>query len=184
MNAAPPRVPYLTLALLAANLGLAIAAFLNLDLVETLGFHPDSPSLLQAFVSIFVHANTAHLLGNLVFLAAVGAAVELATGPFRYGVVYIVSGLLGVAVYWLSARRLPDPPVLVGASGAVAGCAVYYASRYHALRVLVAPGRAISILAVTGMWLALQVLGAFLVLGGAVSGRAFFAHLGGAVAGY
>ena len=173
------KAPVLTLALLGLNLLAAFALLLLPGTVERLGFRPDAPSLVGALGSLFLHANVAHLLGNLVFLAAAGTAVELATGWARYLGVYLLSGLAGVGLYWLAVRGLADPAPLIGASGSVAGLVGYYAFRYHALRVLVAPGRALSVAAVTGVWFALQLLGAVLSVGSPVAGVAFFAHLGG-----
>ncbi len=175
--------PWATLVLLALNLLAAFALYVVPNVVDDWGFHPDAPSLRGAFAGLFVHANLPHLLGNMVFLAAVGAAVELATGTGRYLAVYFAAGLAGVFVYWLTARGMPEPAPLVGASGCVAGCAGYYSLRYHALRVLVAPHRALSVAWITGLWALLQALGVVLSLGAPVPGRAFFAHLGGLVAG-
>lgn len=177
------RVPWATLLLLAANLIAAFAMLIDPGVVETYGFRPEEPSLRAGITSLFLHANVPHLLGNMVFLAAVGAAVELATGPWRYLAVYSVGGIAGVALYWLAARRLPEPVPLVGASGAVAACAAYYSFRYHALRVLIGPQRALPVAWITGLWLALQLLGAVLALGAPVPAIAFFAHLGGFLAG-
>ena len=177
------RTPWATLLLIVANLAVAFSLYVVPNVVERLGFHADEPRLVGVIAGLFVHANLAHLLGNMVFLAAVGAAVELATGPWRFLTVYSLSGLAGVLVYWLTARRLPDPAVLAGASGCVAGCAGYYSLRYPSLRVLVGPHRALSVAWVTAIWALLQVLGIVLSLGAPVSGRAFFAHLGGLVMG-
>lgn len=177
------RTPWATLLLLAANLIAAFAVLRDPLLAENYGFRPDEPGLRDALASLFLHANVVHLLGNMVFLAAVGAAVELATGPWRYLAVYFVGGIVGVVFYWAAARRLPEPAPLVGASGCVAACAAYYTFRYHALRVLVGPRRALPVAWITGLWLGLQLLGAVLAIGAPVPAIAFFAHLGGFLAG-
>ena len=177
------RAPWATLLLLAANLFAAFALLLDPLLAENLGFRPDEPTVRSALAGLFLHANVVHLLGNMVFLAAVGAAVELATGPWRYLAVYFAGGLAGTGLYWFAARNLSEPAPLVGASGCVAACAAYYSFRYHALRVLIGPKRALPVAWITGLWFALQLLGAVLAIGAPVPGIAFFAHLGGFLAG-
>ena len=129
-----------------------------------------------------LHANLLHLLGNMVFLAAVGAAVELATGSFRFVIVYFASGLAGVGLHFMFTRDVIDPAPLIGASGCIAGCAAYYNVRYTKLKVALAPHLSMSVLAVTLMWLALQIAGAFVKIGD-TRGVAFYAHLGGFAAG-
>ena len=173
------RTPVLTLLLIGANLAAAFAVVAAPGLVRDLGFRADHPTLAGAFAGPFLHANLFHLLGNLVFLAAVGAAVELATGPLRFGTVYFASMLAGVGLHWLMMRETQGAPPLVGASGAVAGCAAYYGVRYRALRVAVAPNRSLSVLSIVGFWAAVQLVGAFVRIGDASAGTAYWAHLGG-----
>lgn len=184
------RLPVVTLLLIIANLFAAFAVAFSAasgpdavpDLVATYGFNPRNPSFLTVFTSLFLHQNLLHLLGNMVFLAAVGAAVELATGSARFAVVYFVSGLMGVAAHFLLTMSQPHAPILIGASGAVAGCAAYYSVRYTALKVPVAPKKALSVAVVTLVWVLLQFVGAFVHIGesGSVS---FWAHIGGVLAG-
>lgn len=176
------RVPVVTVLIIAANLVAAFAVLIDPDLIATLGFRPDHPSIVGAFTGLFLHANTLHLLGNMVFLAAVGAAVELATGSVRFGAVYLVGGLFGVAAHWAFTRVTIEPPPLIGASGCIAGCVAYYSARYTRLRVAIAPKKSIPVLAVTGVWIGLQIAGAFVRIGDP-RGVAFWSHLGGLVAG-
>lgn len=178
------RVPVVTLLLIAANIVAAFALFVYPEFAYELGFRPDHPSFTGAITGLFLHANLFHLLGNMVFLAAVGAAVELATGSLRFATVYFLSGLAGVGVHYFATRNQADPVPLIGASGAIAGCAGYYSVRYTGLKVAFAPHRALSVAAVTGLWVLLQVAGAFIHIGEADSGgTAFWSHLGGFAAG-
>jgi len=156
--------------------------FVNPDLAFQMGFRSNYPSLVGATVGLFLHANVMHLLGNMVFLAAVGAAVELATGSLRFSIVYFVGGLAGVFAHYLITRHATDPAPLIGASGCIAACAAYYSVRYTSLRVPIAPNMSISVAVVTGIWLLLQLVGAFVKLGD-TGGTAFWAHIGGFVAG-
>ena len=180
---APTRLPILTLLLTAANLFAAFAVLLDPLLVNEFGFNAASPTALSAVTSMFIHQNVFHLLGNMLFLAAVGASVELATGWFRFLVVYFGSGLCGVLVHAVAMRHVGSPAPLIGASGALAGCAGYYAVRYARLRVPVGPNLSASILAVALCWFALQVVGALVRLGDAGVAVSYWAHLGGFAAG-
>jgi len=179
----PTRLPILTLILTAANLFAAFAVLLDPQLVDQFGFSAAHPTFLTAFTSMFLHQNVFHLLGNMFFLAAVGASVELATGWYRFIVVYFGGGICGVLVHMLAAGHAPGSPPLIGASGALAACAGYYAVRYATLRVPVGPHLSASILFVAIMWFLLQVAGALIRLGDAGVAVSYWAHLGGFAAG-
>lgn len=179
---ARPRLPLVTLLLIAANIAAAFSLVIDPDLALQFGFRSDHPSVFTAFTSLFLHANLIHLLGNMVFLAAVGAAVELATGSIRFVIVYLVGGLAGVVLHYMVTRRAFEPAPYVGASGCIASCAAYYSVRYTRLRVPVAPKLAISVAAVTVLWLVLQCVGAVVKFGDR-GGISFWAHIGGFVTG-
>ena len=176
------RFPYVTLLLIGANILAAFALLVNPDLAYQFGFNARQPTLQGAFTSLFLQANVVHLLGNMIFLAAVGAAVEIATGSIRFAIVYFVSGLVGVACHYFVTRQAPEGAPLIGSSGAIAGCAAYYCVRYTGLKVPVAPKISLSVAAVTAVWAVLQLAGAFVHLGDS-GGTAFWSHLGGFVAG-
>jgi len=176
------RLPIVTLLLIAANILAAFILLVAPELAGSLGFWSNHPNFFSAISSLFLHANLFHLLGNMVFLAAVGAAVELATGSVRFVTVYFVSGLVGVATHFLVTHNTHNPVPLIGASGCIAGCAAYYSVRYTSLKVPIAPNRGISVASVTGIWLALQIIGAFVKFG-ETGGTAFWAHIGGFAAG-
>lgn len=176
------RLPIVTLLLIIANLFAAFAVAFNSELVMDLGFNPKNPSFLTIFTSLFLHQNLLHLLGNMVFLAAVGAAVELATGSARFLIVYFVSGLFGVLAHFIFTMSLTEPSVLIGASGSIAGCAAYYSVRYVRLKVPIAPRKGISVAVVTVVWLVLQFIGAFVSIGDS-SSVSFWAHIGGFLGG-
>ena len=166
--------------LIAANIAAAFALLWQDELVLTLGFVPSRPTAYTAVSSLFLHQNVLHLLGNMLFLAAVGASVELATGTLRFVAVYFLSGLAGVALHWWLAPKGLDSPPLIGASGCVAGCAAYYTARYTRLKVPLSPKFNVSVLAVTAVWLALQFAGAVIRLGDDSMGPiSFWSHIGG-----
>lgn len=143
-----------------------------------LGFKASEPTAQSAITSLFLHANVFHLLGNLVFLAAVGVTVETATGSLRYVLVYFASGLAGVLAHMVvasgPARELP----LIGASGCVAGLIGYYSARYTGVRISIFADKAVPISWITGLWVALQLLGAIVHIG-LDSSVSFWSHLGG-----
>ncbi len=118
----------------------------------------------------------------MVFLAAVGAAVELATGSGRFLAVYCVSGLFGVLAHFIFSLALKDSTTLIGASGAIAGCAAYYSVRYVRLKVPVAPKKGLSVAIITLIWLVLQFVGAFVSIGES-SAVSYWAHIGGFLSG-
>ncbi|HWD39566.1 MAG TPA: rhomboid family intramembrane serine protease [Fimbriimonas sp.] len=175
---ASQRIPIVTLLLIGANLSGAFARQINHDLTLEFGFRANHPSIQTAFTSLFLHENLIHLLGNLIFLAAVGAAVELATGSLRFAGVYFASGIIGLVCNYLVLRGVQDPAPILGASGCIAGCAGYYSVRYTGLRVPVAPNFSLSVAAITVIWVVLQAVGA-VVRFGDTSGVSFWSHLGG-----
>lgn len=177
------RAPVVTLILIVANIFAAFFVLIRPELIESYGFRAAEPSIVTVFASMFLHANAIHLLGNMVFLAAVGAAVEIATGSVRFLVVYLFSGICGVVLFWLSVRANIEAPPLVGASGCIAGCAVYYSLRYTKFRVPLAPKASATVAIVTFAWLLMQIIGAVVRVGEPLSASSFFAHLGGGLGG-
>jgi membrane associated rhomboid family serine protease len=169
--------------LIGINIVAAFLAVFTVSFVESYGFQATNPGLLTIITNQFVHANAVHLMGNMVFLAAVGAAVEIATGSARFTFVYLTSSLFGTVTYWLAMRNTVDGPALIGASGAIAGCATYYSLRYTKLRVPLAPKRSLTVAWITIIWIALQLLGAAVRIGEPIHASGFLAHIGGAVGG-
>jgi membrane associated rhomboid family serine protease len=166
------------LLLVAGNLFAAFAVLLNPELVREFGFNAKDPAPRDYVTSLLLHQNVFHLLGNMLFLAAVGAIVEINTGWIRYALVYFLSGFTGLVLHYFMLRSVPGESVFIGASGCVAGCIGYYALRYQAIRVPVVPRIALPIMFLTFAWLGLQVLGALIKVGEG-GGTAYWAHLGG-----
>ncbi len=177
------RTPFVTLLLIVANIVAAFFVLIRPEIIDSYGFKAAEPSFVTCFSSMFVHANAIHLLGNMVFLAAVGVAVEIATGSLRFLAVFLFSGLCGVALFWVSVRHNLEAPPLVGASGCIAGCAVYYSLRYTKFRVPLAPKASATVAWVTFAWILMQIIGAVIRIGEPLHSSGFFAHLGGAIGG-
>jgi membrane associated rhomboid family serine protease len=175
-------MPWLTLLLIVANLAAAFWATLDPTVIDRFGLRPGAFEATALFASVFLHANLIHLLGNMVFLAACGPSVELAAKPWRFGLAYLVGGVAGGLSHALMTGPASCYP-LVGASGSVAAVIGYFAVQHHALRVPLAPGLRVPLAGVVGVWVGLQALGAFAQAGGGQGGVAFWAHLGGLLAG-
>ncbi|MCC7434879.1 MAG: rhomboid family intramembrane serine protease [Methanoregulaceae archaeon] len=177
------RAPVITLIVVALNIAAAYGLLVRPELLFSLGYDPAAPQFWMPITSLFLHQNVVHLLGNMVFLAAVGPRVEEAAGPWRFLLVYVAGGLAGVFAHALFTPKGGAPMPLIGASGSVAACIAYYNIRYVGLQVTLAPKIGVPILAITILWVALQLLGAFVSLGGEVARTAYWAHLGGFAAG-
>jgi membrane associated rhomboid family serine protease len=175
----PQRLPLATLLFIAANLGAAFMLLWQPELITEYGFDPASPSVRSAISALFLHQNLLHLLGNMLFLAAVGPAVELAAGSLRFVTVYLLGGFAGVATHWAFTQKIAPAPHLIGASGCISACIAYYALRYHHMKVALAPKISVPVFAMVGVWLLLQIGGAFVSLGSVESGTAYWAHVGG-----
>lgn len=145
------------------------------------------------FTSMFMHGGWAHLGGNLLYLYIFGDNVEDALGHGRYLAFYLASGL---AAGLLQVAIGPNSPIpMVGASGAIAGTLGGYIVLYpRAPITLLNPvpllwlflGLFVVLPAwlVIGMWFVWNLLGGVGQLGlPEQGGVAFFAHVGGFVAG-
>lgn len=146
--------------------------------------------LYTLFTSMFLHADLIHLGGNMLFLYVFGDNVEDALGHFRYAIFYFVAGIIGSLAH-ISSLLYFDPSGLyvatIGASGAISGVLGAYLLLYPRARVLtlvffgwiwLIPLPALIFL---GVWFAYQFLYGTLAL--SVGGIAYWAHIGGFVAG-
>ncbi len=140
---------------------------------------------------MFLHANFWHILFNMWFLWVFGRNLEDALGHFPYLVFYLACGVVAALAQIISASNSMIP--MVGASGAIAGVMGGYFVLYPRSRVLMlVPFFFIFFLwlpawVVLGYWFLLQFLsgiGTTLVSASSNSGGvAFWAHVGGFVAG-
>jgi len=137
--------------------------------------------------SMFLHGSWLHLIGNMWFLWLFGNNIEDSMGHLRFLVFYLLTGLAGAGVHVFTAPGSFIPTV--GASGAISGVMGGYLLLYPRIRiqtlfVLFIFIRIIAIPAwlVLGEWFALQLLSGWSkpTEGGGV---AFWAHIGGFVAG-
>jgi membrane associated rhomboid family serine protease len=145
------------------------------------------PPVLSLFTSMFLHGGFLHIIGNMLYLWIFGNNIEEAMGRARFLVFYLVCGVLAALAHILSNPSSVIPTI--GASGAISGVLGAYLLLYPRARVLtlIPLGfftRLIYIPAgiVLGFWFILQLISGSLGSpeGGGV---AWFAHVGGFVAG-
>ncbi len=149
--------------------------------------HP-VPLYATLFTSMFVHGGLFHLGGNMLYLWIFGDNVEDRMGRLKFLIFYLLSGLGAAAtqIWANSASQIP----MVGASGAISGVLGAYLLLFPSARVLtlIPLGfftRVVEIpaLIVLGFWIIVQILNGVMTLGAQVGGVAWFAHVGGFVAG-
>ena len=145
-------------------------------------------SLNSLFTSMFMHGGWLHIIGNMLFLWVFGDNVEDVMGPGRFVLFYLLCGLAAAG-----AQIAADPGStvpMVGASGAIGGVMGAYAilfprARVHLLIILFIYVTTISVPAIfmLGYWFLLQLISGVGSLGASGGGVAFWAHIGGFVAG-
>jgi membrane associated rhomboid family serine protease len=143
---------------------------------------------LSPLTSMFMHGGWLHLIGNMWFLWVFGNNVEDSMGRMRFVSFYVLCGLAAALAQILSNPSSPIP--MVGASGAIGGVMGAYAFLYpHAhVHMLLVFGIFVTRAAwpawvVLGYWFVLQILGGLPSLEAEGGGVAFWAHVGGFVAG-
>jgi membrane associated rhomboid family serine protease len=140
------------------------------------------------FTSMFIHGGMLHIAGNLVFLWVFGDNVEDRLGHFKYLVFYLATG---VAAGWTQIAINMDSDVpTIGASGAIAGVLGAYLLLYpyNQIRTVIIfffiTFVRLPAMAVLGFWIILQFFsGIFALVPSVTSGVAYWAHIGGFVAG-
>jgi membrane associated rhomboid family serine protease len=145
--------------------------------------------VLPFFTSMFLHGSWMHVLGNMWFLYIFGDNVEDYLGHFKYLVFYLIAGLIAMATQ-VAMYPHSDKPT-IGASGAIAGVLGAYFILYPRARVLTWFFVFIVYIPawlVLGEWFVMQFLYGTASLSAAQAGRdlggvAFWAHVGGFVAG-
>ena len=138
--------------------------------------------------SMFLHGGWMHLVGNLWFLWIFGNNVEDSMGHGRFLVFYLLTGLLAAGAHVASA---PDSVLpMVGASGAISAImgaylVLYPRARVHTLLIIIILIRIVPIPAWFFLlfWFGLQLASSSLQLPGGGGGVAFWAHIGGFLAG-
>ena len=148
------------------------------------------PHYETVLTSMFLHGGWLHLIGNMVFLWVFGNNIEDAMGHLRFVIFYLVCGVAAAAAQVAIDPNSTVP--MVGASGAISGVLGGYIllfprARVHTLLFLGLFVTTIDVPAyvMLGYWIVLQFLGGLPALAGmgGEGGVAFWAHIGGFVAG-
>ena len=136
--------------------------------------------------SMFLHGGWLHLIGNMWFLWVFGNNVEDSMGRARYLAFYLLCGLAAAATQTFVSPASIVP--MVGASGAISGVMGAYVILYPRVRVHMLVFLFIFVTRIVvpaylmlGYWFLLQLLGGSAAQG--EGGVAFWAHVGGFVAG-
>ncbi len=138
--------------------------------------------------SMFLHGGWMHLIGNMLYLWIFGNNIEDVMGHGRFVIFY---GLCGIVAALSHATIDPQSVIpMVGASGAISGILGAYLLLYPRAKVLVLIplgffSQMIHVPAaiVLGLWFVMQILSGGMSLGTEGGGVAFFAHIGGFLAG-
>lgn len=148
-------------------------------------------SLVPLVTSMFLHGGFMHILSNMWTLWVFGPALEDRLGPGRFLALYLVSGLAASALH-IVANWSSAVPAL-GASGAIAGVIAAYARRFpYAWVNILQPIVVVPVffmmpaLLFAGLWFASQVMQGVgsLALPAGAGGIAWWAHIGGFLAGW
>ena len=140
------------------------------------------PERLTLLTYMFLHGNILHLLGNMIFLWVFGDNVEDAMGHMRFLFFYLMCGVFAGLAHALM-RQGSDVP-MIGASGAVAGVIAAYLMLHPNVRVWILALFRIPLRVSAGfalaVWIVLQIVSVIFDEG---SGTAWWAHIGGLIAG-
>lgn len=146
------------------------------------------PIYLTLVTSMFLHGGWLHIGGNMLYLWIFGNNVEDSMGRFRFVVFYLLCGLLaGFAQIAIDASsQVPN----IGASGAIAGVLGAYLLLFPRAKVMTLVFLVVFItvvqlpaVIVLLFWFLFQLFYGLSGLGGSSQDVAYFAHIGGFVAG-
>jgi len=164
-------------------------AVYSLGFIPALLFINPIQGVLRIFTSMFTHADILHILFNMYFLWLLGSRVENVLGRGNYLALYFASGLAAV-LFHIAIIPVGGYDALVipavGASGAISGVLASYLLLFPRAKLVACwfffilpycfP---VSTEFFLILWFAQQVIYGYLRLGGV----AYFAHIGGFVAG-
>lgn len=172
---------------LAYHFGTVPAWIFNYEsnLMESYTRLPFIPSILSLFTSIFLHAGIYHLLGNMVFTYIFADNIESILGHRLFFVYFLVCGAAGSLAQSISSPESVVP--IIGASGAISGVMAGYMLKYPSAKIHVLALGFIPVtlpaLLVIGIYFMNDLFSGFISLGKLGGGVAYFAHIGGFIAG-
>ncbi len=188
--------PVVTVSLIIVNVfvflyELSLDPFSLNHFIAVYGVIPDRFQLGDLLTSMFLHGGWMHLIGNMWFLWIYGDNVEDILGHGKYLIFYIACGILAGLTHVLTNpySRVPT----VGASGAIAGVMGAYLVKFPHSRILTLipifvffTTVEIPAVVILMYWMAIQFFSGVGSIGYShlqQGGVAWFAHLGGFLAG-
>lgn len=203
------RVPFVTVTLILVNAllflyelslgpqGLQVFLFQNAFIPDRFFGGPEVGGGLaygasSSLLSMFLHGGWSHFLGNMLFLWIFGDNIEDRLGHVRFVIFYLAAGYAATAAHAVASKASVVPAI--GASGAISGVLGAYLLLYPRARVvtLVFLGFFIQLVEVPAivylpLWFAIQFFSGVASLAVETNvqagGVAWFAHIGGFVAG-
>jgi rhomboid family protein len=188
--------PVVTIVLIIINILVFLFEF-SLDdfsrntFIALYGLTPENFHFFNVLTSMFLHGGWLHVLGNMWFLWIFGDNIEDILGHGKYLLFYLLCGVAAAMTQVLMNTESRVP--MVGASGAIAGVMGAYMSKFPRARIesilfvlffitrFDVPAWAMLI-----YWFATQLfngVGSIGVTQASQGGTAFFAHVGGFIAG-
>lgn len=146
------------------------------------------PAWATMVTAMFLHGGWMHIGGNMLYLWIFGDNVEDSMGPARFVIFYVLCGIAAALAQYMIDPASTTP--MVGASGGIAGILGAYLilhprAAVRTFMLIIIFVRFINLPAwlVLGVWIAGQFVAVPSALAGADGGVAYFAHIGGFIAG-
>ncbi len=190
------RRPILTYALIIVNVAIFVGTLATGTFgqsIEEFGMKPKEvlagQNLHTLFTSMFLHGGFLHILFNMWYLWIFGDNIEDILGRGKFILFYLGTGLVASLVHTFSDPGSMIPTI--GASGAIAGVLGAYMILYPWARVhtaviffIIVHLVMVPAVVIIGLWFVLQVLSASVLwAAGTTAGVAYWAHIGGFLAG-
>jgi membrane associated rhomboid family serine protease len=187
--------PVVTILLIVVNILVFLYWKISLDpdgFIAAYGLIPDRFHFSNVITSMFLHGGWQHILSNMWFLWIFGDNIEDILGHGKYLLFYLLCGVVAALAQVAVSPNSPIP--IVGASGAIAGIMGAYMIKFPHSRILtlifiVVFFTTIEIPAWVMLiyWFVLNFFSGVGTLGTSQvsqgGGVAFFAHIGGFIAG-
>ena len=146
------------------------------------------PAWATMISAMFLHGGWMHIGGNMLYLWIFGDNVEDSMGPWRFVVFYLLCGVAAALAQYMIGPTSRVP--MVGASGGIAGILGAYlilhpraAIRTFLLILIFIRFINLPAWIVLGIWIGGQFIAVPNALSGDDGGVAYFAHIGGFLAG-
>jgi len=148
------------------------------------------PIVVTLITSMFIHGGFLHIGANMLFLWIFGDNIEDAMGHLRFLAFYLICGIAGGMTQVLLDRDSLVP--IIGASGAISGVMGAYLIlfprgmvRVATLLIIIPLIFRLPAIIVIGLWFVFQAMSGYasLNMDNVQGGTAFFAHIGGFLAG-